>query len=261
MEISAKQLIPIYYRIFDELYNEIRDGVYQEGDRFPSESELCAKYKVSRGTVREALKMLFRQGFLLRERGRGTFVTETKIEQDAHKLMGFTELMRMNEKVAKAKILEITIKYPGNRIQKLLELEENNQIVKIQRLRYGDDEPLIIERSYFVYKIFKPFLSYDLENESIYELMYRESDFRLGIAQQSIEAVIAGPEESKLFVIDPGSPLLLIKRLIRLEDNTLFQYSEDMYRSDKLKFTINTLPYDESHKNFRASLELKTNVT
>ncbi len=261
MDINKKQLIPIYYQIFEELYKDIREGVYQEGDRFPSETILCEKYQVSRGTVREALKMLFQQGLLIRERGRGTFVSETKIAQEFNRLMGFTELMKMNEKMAKAKLLEITIKPPNKKVQKLLELDELSQIVKIQRLRYGDNEPLIVERSYFVHRIFKPFLAYDLENESIYELMYRETDFRLGNAQQSIEAVIAGPAESELFGIAPGTPLLLIKRLISLKDGSRFQYSEDMYRSDKLKFTINTLPYDETHSQFMMPLELTTNIS
>ena len=259
MLFSKEHMIPIYYKIFEDIYSDIRDGLYQEGDRLPSESELVRKYKVSRGTIREAIKMLLHQGFIVRERGKGTFVTFNKIEQDAQRLMGFTELMRRHGKSATAKILEITTKHPSKRIQKLLHLNPSEKVTKIQRLRFSDDEPLVIERSYFVHEVFKPFLEYDLENESIYSLMYRKTLIRLGNALQSIEAVIAGPEESKLFKIDTGCPLLLMKRLITTRDNKPFEYSEDMYRSDKLKFTIKTLMYDETHESFETPIGLVIN--
>jgi len=252
---NVKQMVPVYYQIFEDIYRDISDGHYQEGDQLPSESQLIEKYKVSRGTIREAIKMLLHQGFVIRQRGKGTFVTYKKIEQDAQKLMGFTELMRKNNKTATAKILEVTTKNPSKRIQNLLKLNETNLVTKIQRLRFGDDEPLIIERSYFVHRI----LDFDLENESIFSLLYHKTNYRLGNAQQSIEAVIAGPAERELLNVETGSPLLLMKRLICLSDGSFFQYSEDMYRSDRLKFTSKTLMYDETDMGFKLALGLTTN--
>jgi len=255
----GKHLIPKYYQISEDIYKEIRDGQFQEGDKLPSEIVLCKKYNVSRGTIREAIKILMQQGLLAREQGKGTFIRFKKIGQDAQQLMGFSELMEKHCITATAKILEITTKLPSKRIQKLLNLGENEKITKIQRLRFGDDEPLIIERSYFVYRIFKPLMDYNLEKESIFSLLYSKTDYRLGNAQQSIEAVIAGPAESKLLCVEPGSPLLLMKRLISLDDDTLFQYSEDMYRSDRLQFTSRTLNYDETHMDFDLSVGLISN--
>ena len=255
----TKNFMPKFYQIFEDLYRDIRDGHYQEGERIPSESELIEKYKVSRGTIREALKMLLYQGFIVREKGKGTFVTYKKIEQDALRLMGFTELMNMHNRKASAKILEIKTKHPSKRIRKLMDLSEDDLVTKIQRLRFGNDEPLIIERSYFVQELFAPFLEFDLEKESIYSLMYDRTNLRLGSAQQSFEAIIAGPEECKLLGLEPGSPLLLMKRLIFTKEGRPFQYSEDMYRSDKLKFTVKTLMYDETQSRFDTGIGLIIN--
>ncbi|MEO8399886.1 MAG: GntR family transcriptional regulator [Ignavibacteriaceae bacterium] len=260
VEILKKSVIPKYYRIYEDLRYEINEGLFEEGDRFPSEIELCEKFKVSRGTIREALRLLYQQGILIREQGKGTFVTHSKIQQDAQQLMGFTELMKRNGKIAQAKLLEVTVKAPNTRVKKLLELTNGENIVKVQRLRLGDDEPLIIERSYFVYEIFKPLLQFNLENESIYELMYRETSMRLGVADQSIEGVLAGPTSSKLLKIERNSPVLLIKRLIKMNNDRLFQYSEDMYRSDRLSFSIHTLPYDERNSEFTNPLKLAAKI-
>ncbi len=256
----GKHLIPKYYQIFENIYKEINDGQYQEGDKMLSENALCTKYNVSRGTIREAINMLIQQGLLVREQGKGTFVTFKKIEQDAQQLMGFSELMEKHNIVATAKILEITSKFPSKRIQNLLKLDDGEKITKIQRLRFGNNEPLIIERSYFVFRIFQFLLDYDLESESIFNLLHRKTYYRLGNAQQSIEAVIAAPAESELLKVEPGSPLLLMKRLIALKDDSLFQYSEDMYRSDRLQFTSRTLSYDETHNDFDRSMGLISNI-
>ena len=256
MALIQRELTPRYYRIYEDLYKKIEEGLYREGDKLPSESELCDAYNVSRGTVREALKMLFQQGLLLRERGRGTFVTpqSDKIGQDAQQLIGFTELMKLHHKKATAKLLKIEVEAPKKSIRKLLEIEETDQVVSVERLRFGDHEPLIIERSYFVYDLFHPLIEHDLENQSIYEVLYRETDIRLEDAKQTIEAVLATPADAKLLDIDPGAPLLLIKRIIKTKDGRFFQYSKDLYRSDRLNFIIRTASYTKSNGDFASPL-------
>ncbi|MFW6374406.1 MAG: GntR family transcriptional regulator [Thermodesulfobacteriota bacterium] len=108
MDIIRRDMTPRYYKIYEELHKSLTQGKYKEGDRFPSEHELCQRYQVSRGTVREAMKLLFQEGLVKREQGRGSFVTlKHKIEQNARRLMGFTELMRRHGKQASAKLLEV----------------------------------------------------------------------------------------------------------------------------------------------------------
>lgn len=257
MDIIRRNMTPRYFKIYEELHRALAEGKYSEGDRFPSEHELCQRYRVSRGTVREAMKLLFQQGLVTREQGRGSFVTlKHKIEQDAHELMGFTELMGRHGKKASAKLLEVRTEIPPKRIRNILGLDPSAKTVKVRRLRFGDDEPLIIERSYFVHALFEPLLKYDLEQESIYEALYRETNLSLGTAQHAIEAVPADPSDSRLLNINTGSPLLLIKRLIKTEAGDSFQYAEDLYRSDKLNFTIQTMPYDERRKDFTGPIGL-----
>jgi GntR family transcriptional regulator len=257
MVFMKAQQPPRYYLIYQDLYRDIAGGAYQVGQKLPSEAELCEHYKVSRGTVREAVKMLFQQGLLIREQGRGTFITNRdKIGQDAFRLMGFTELMERHQKEPGGKLIDLEIQKPNPTVQTLLQLDEGAEVVRVERLRMGDDEPLIIERSYFVHALFSPLLDFDLEKESIYALLLRETDLRLGDAEQTIEAVAASPADADLLKIAAGSPLLLIKRRIKTEEGRYFQYSEDSYRSDKLKFTIQTVPYDPARNRFSNPLGL-----
>lgn len=236
--------VPKYYVIYEDLLSEIREGKYTENDLFPSDTELVKKYNVSRGTVREAIKLLFQQGYLVREQGKGTFVTYKKIQQDPDRLIGFTELMHQHNLKPSAKLIEKKIVQPPANINNLMQLSPDQKVVRIVRLRFGDNQPLIIERSFFRHDLFEPILNEDLENNSIFELLYEHTETRLEAATQSIEAISAGQQEHQYLKVEPGTPLLLIKRLIQTKDGGYFQYSEDVYRSDRINFATKTLPYD-----------------
>lgn len=251
---NQKNMIPRYFQIFQDIYNKIEEGIYNNGDKLPSETELCGYYKVSRGTIREALKYLMQHGLVVSERGRGTFITTNKIEQDVNHLMGFTEVMQKHNKTASGRIVEINIKKPNPAVKKIMKLKDDEMVVRIIRIRYGDDKPMIIERSYYSHSLFKPILEFDLEQESIYDLLYKHTDKKLGNAVQEIEATIAAPNESELLQIDIGVPLLMMTRLILLKDGTPFEYTKDLYRADKLKFTIQTQPYEGNSNVFALQL-------
>ncbi len=246
MEFESKP-IPKYFQIYEALVDEIRSGIYSEGDRFPSDTELVERYGVSRGTIREALKMLFQRGYLIRAQGKGTFVTYRKIQQDPDHLIGFSELMRRNNIHPSARIIEKKITTPGEWLTNIMKLKPSDKVVRIVRLRLGDEQPLIIERSFFNFTYFEPLLDKDLENNSIYELLYRHTYTELGDAFQRIEAVSAGKSEHELLRVPLGTPLLLMKRLIKVSSGEYFQYSEDVYRSDRISFTTRTIPYGKTH--------------
>src|SRR5699024_11569516 len=142
--------IPKYYQIYRKLLNQIRSGKFEELDRFYSDTELVQKYEVSRGTIREAVKLLIQQGYIVREQGKGTFVTSPTIEQDSDKLMGFTELIIKHDITPSARVIEQEIVDPPLDLKGLMNLEDETKLVSIVRIRYGDEEPLIIERSHFV---------------------------------------------------------------------------------------------------------------
>lgn len=71
--------VPLYLQIRDILRSEILEKPYQEGEAFYGEVELTERFQVARGTVRQALAALEQEGFIARERGRGTFVTHKTI--------------------------------------------------------------------------------------------------------------------------------------------------------------------------------------
>jgi GntR family transcriptional regulator len=73
--ILSKAGVPLYVQLADLFRQRIVKGVWKEGDKLPSLEQLVDEFEVARVTVRQAIERLTRDGLVLPQRGRGTFVT------------------------------------------------------------------------------------------------------------------------------------------------------------------------------------------
>lgn len=99
---------PLYQQIFEEIKSAIEEGVYAPKERIPSEPELAAQYGVSRITVRRAVEDLCAEGYLVKQQGRGTFVSTPHINRRLLQYTvarSFTDVCRDNEMVAGAHVI------------------------------------------------------------------------------------------------------------------------------------------------------------
>ncbi|MCG8350649.1 MAG: extracellular solute-binding protein [Chloroflexales bacterium] len=79
--IDRNTPIPAYFQLKAYLKQQIQDGIWQPGDKIPTEAELCERFNISRTPVRQALKELVFEGLLTRTAGRGTFVAQQTDER------------------------------------------------------------------------------------------------------------------------------------------------------------------------------------
>lgn len=81
--LDRRSSVPLYYQLQELIHQQIASGRFQVGDALPAEGELCHLFGVSRIVVRQALQVLQDDGEVVRLQGKGTFVTEPKIELTA----------------------------------------------------------------------------------------------------------------------------------------------------------------------------------
>ena len=74
-----------YHTLKESLKNDILSGVYQPGDKMPSENQLVQEYDLSRHTVRKALSILEEEGYIIAVHGKGTFCTERALHKKESK--------------------------------------------------------------------------------------------------------------------------------------------------------------------------------
>ena len=78
--MSAIKPSPLYMQLKEKIVEKIHTGQWVAGSKIPTEHQLCQEYQLSRITVRQALESLANDGYIVRQQGRGTFVSSPKID-------------------------------------------------------------------------------------------------------------------------------------------------------------------------------------
>jgi DNA-binding GntR family transcriptional regulator len=80
--------VPYYAQLMEIIVEAIDEGRWRPGDLIPSESELIAKYKISRTVIRKTLDLLSNQGRIKRIKGKGSVVVEPLLWYGSPELIG-----------------------------------------------------------------------------------------------------------------------------------------------------------------------------
>lgn len=235
--MERAQPLPLYYRIKQDLLVAIDEGRLQPGDRVPSERELTERYGVSRMTARHALAILEQEGFLRRVQGKGSFVAPPKLEQTLLGLTSFTEEMRRRGLVPSTQVRAVEEVRAGDRVAEHLNALPDERVYMVERLRLASGDPMALERVYLPARLVHGLSELDLTG-SLYEILIQHYGIRLENAVQSLEAVLADPEEAAALHVPLGSPLLAMTRVSFAATGEPIEYVRSLYRADRYRFTV-----------------------
>jgi GntR family transcriptional regulator len=227
--------MPIYQVIENDLKEKIQQNELKHGEMIHSENELKDMYSVSRMTVRQALNNLVNEGYLYRQKGKGTFVNNMKIEKRMQGLIGFTEEMRrMNKRVRSKLITFETIKADEEVANKLF-LHPGEEVFSIERIRYGDDIPVLFEKLFIPKSLFKD-ISPEVMETSFYDYIENKMSIKINYCIQTLEAKSSNSRVSEMLEIQKSSPVLYITRNTFLDRGFPFEYVKAYYRADQYRF-------------------------
>jgi len=229
--------IPLYYQLKEILLEAIKNS--EEGVSFPTELELCKQFDISRPTVRQAVNELVIEGYLTRVKGKGTFISESKIKQDfLITLESFTEEMQRKGFVPGTKVLELKLAKADEKISEALKVPIGSEVVQLRRLRSANNRPIVLVVTFLPYEKVSDILSRDFENESLYKIIEQDYGYKIDRAIRVLEARIAGEDEAELLKIKKGDPIQYIETTAYLQDGTPIEFSLAEYRGDRNKFTF-----------------------
>lgn len=246
--ISHESSEPLYKQLIKILRHQIESGILKEGDLAPSEADLCAKYSLSRSTVRQAYNTLVEEGFIIRRRGKGTFISSSKMNRSINHLYSFSEDMRQLGKVPSSKVVESEVIKVNQEIAAKLGITNMNSMVyKLKRVRLANDEPILYETTYI-----PVFMCYGIEKEdfaqqSLYEVLSSKYQLQMIKAVETYEIRNFTKEEAALLKIEAGKSGFNINRIAVLENGTPFEWTQSMVRSDMCKLSVELT--DNASKN------------
>ena len=237
MKIDRKSHVPVYWQIKESILKEITSGKLKPGDKILSEPQLKDKYGVSRLTARSAVTELVNEGYLVRKQGYGTYIQKPRIENSQEKFKGFKSDMEDKGFKVSSKILESGEIPAPEFIQSSLDLESHNKVFKIKRLRFANNEPIVIHESYIPSELCPNLLQYNFGEGSLYSV-FSKYKITINNATEHLEAISADKDTASFLNIAEGDPILYIQRTSFIQDNKPFEYSCSWYRGDRYIFDV-----------------------
>jgi GntR family transcriptional regulator len=217
------------------------------GEAIPSERQLSADLGVSRLTVRAALDELVREGYLLRRRGAGTFVSEPKIAQELT-MTSFTEDMRRRGLRPESRTLELKVTPAGARLGRFLHLSPSEPIIVAKRLRMADHETMAIETLHVREALVPGLSASDLERKSFYELLRNRYGIVIAGGTQTIEPTVTNEEESQALGVPLHSPAFLFERFTQSEKGEPVEFVHSIYRGDRYRLVTDLSVMPEARR-------------
>ena len=229
---------PLYFQLKNIVKSKITSNELKAQERLPSESQLCIEYGVSRATVRQAILELEKDGFVYRERGKGTFVTDREALKQLS-LKGTIENLIASGRGTFIKVLEYREVSPPSRVAKILRLKENVNIFQLEIIRLIPKGPFGYSFIYIPLHFGKMISRDELSEKTEFITFFeRKSRTRVHRASQSIDVSLANEVVAKNLAIKPMDPVLVIERQYYARDGSALFMSLTYFRPDIYKYKI-----------------------
>lgn len=233
--LDRQSAVPLYYQIQQFVLEQIHSGVFRPGEAISSEQEISARMRVSRMTVRQALKSLCSQGVLYSQRGKGTFVSATKLEKNFRNVLSFSEEMRSSGTRPSSKVLSFDLAQADRETAEALKIKAGEQVISLRRLRLADEVPMAIEWSHLPVSFCPDLLKAFDPRSSLYQTLAERYGIHIAVTEEVAEAAAANVEESRLLKIGKGSPVFHFVRTSYLRDGKPVEYVNSTYRGDRYR--------------------------
>ncbi len=228
--------VPLYYQLAGILREHIVSGKYHPGDRLPTEEALAKDYDVSRITIRQALADLEKEGFIKREAGRGTFVSDRRIFSNTFRLEGsLGDLISMGLTTTIKVLTLATIKASASEAD-FLRVNLGDPLVRCTRLRLHGGTPFSYIVNHVPGELVKNLSADAWKKGSILRQIETELGIPMGDADQTISASLADAHLARLLKTNIGAALLSVDRVVRSVEGRPVEHVHSYYRSDIYSF-------------------------
>ncbi|MDO9547159.1 MAG: GntR family transcriptional regulator [Pelolinea sp.] len=232
--INKRSKVPYYHQLYWIFRDKITYGELSPGDQIPTELALSEEYQVSRNTIRNMVDMLVNEGYLIRQRGKGTFIKKPSFEQGLVRIFNFTEEMQQRGLAPSSKVISSDIIPATEEIAESLNVEAYAELAQLTRLRIADGESISIEITHLNHSLCPNVLNlHNYDNVSLRNTLRDDFNINIMRATQKIKSVNASHEIANLLEISPKSALLFIERISYTDRDIPIEFLQIYYRGDR----------------------------
>ena len=227
-----------YDYIYRDLKEKIETESYSYQDLLPSEHILVQEYGCSRNTVRRALAELAADGYVQPMQGKGVRNIFQPVEQTAFTVGGiesFLESAARNHQKPRTKVLQFAELETNEKISRRTGFSVGTQLYYLQRLRYLDNVPLILDHNYFLKELI-PGLTPEIAEHSIYEYLEQALGFTISTSKRTLTVErVTQIDETYLDMNDYNCMAVITSQTFNA-DGIQFEYTQSRHRPDHFQF-------------------------
>lgn len=193
---------PIYLKIKERLLEDIKDKPVSTP--IDSERELAVKFDVSRMTVRKAVNELVSEGYLYRNKNRGTFVADHSLHKKNTAVDSF-----LRQENADYKLIYFNVRAEPE-YAAFFSIDQDDLMICAVRLMMEDGHPVTIEEIYYPYA-----RVHTMEVKDLDEMLDMTGYIEEGTVTQRFIPMLVPPEYSNLLNLEMNTPIIMVECTIR----------------------------------------------
>lgn len=225
--------------VYRSLRSKIASGEFPEGQKLPSQVDLCTQFNIPRHVIRKALERLIKDNLVISWQGRGSFVRPDQLIYEIGKQTRFAENMRANGRKVQIEILPIKKSHRASpEVAALLQLSLRDAVLVSELIHYVDDIPTAIGRHYFDPNRFPGIQNLINKTRSV-----PEAFSAMGIADYTRAATfveVRMPTASEALVLDLSlsQPVMELRGQNEDKAGRVIEVTEAVVRGDRVKLKI-----------------------
>lgn len=210
--VDSNSKEPLYHQLYVLLKNNIVNGSIEFGKQMPTEQQLSETFDISRITVKRAMDDLAAQDLIARHRGKGSHVTYHYTPEPVKApLVGMLENLAEMSKHSHVQVLSIQSLNPPADIRAQLDLSEEQQAVKVIRVRSDEDKnPYAFYVSWTLPQA-KGFTQANIEKKTRLSIL-KENGVKIAKVEQTLAAENADANVAARLNVAPNTALLSLTR-------------------------------------------------
>lgn len=223
--------MPKYKVIIQKIIELIDEKELKQGDKLPSIENLMATFNAGKNTILKALNVLEKQAYIYQVAGSGSFVRKSKRSG----YINLTESMGLKDNLSEFKLetnmLSLQIIKPNQEIMDNLNVDKEDDIYYVKRLRSVNGKGYSIEESYYVKSVVL-YLNQEIIEDSIFKYLLENLNITPGFTDHFMTLEILNKKEADLLDLDEGASVTLLESIFFLKDGVPFNYSKVLYHPD-----------------------------
>lgn len=227
-----------YNCIYNDLKEKIETEVYAYQEIMPSENMLAETYQCSRNTVRRALSELTANGYIQPIHGKGTRNIFKPSPQTAFTVGGiesFRESAARNRQIPSTKVLQFTEITADAKVSARTGFLEGSSLYYLQRLRFLDGKPLILDHNYFL-KELAPGLTAEIAERSVYDYLEGVLGLNISTSKRTLTVEHTTQVDERYLELKDYNCMAVITSQTYNADGIQFEYTQSRHRPDYFRF-------------------------